>query len=75
MQTCRYLSRCEFVLKYIPKVRPLWDEFVTLYCQGDFQDVCCRKKWFVEKGEVPPPELMPSGMQVPDLVAKGDSAT
>ncbi|PLX80277.1 MAG: hypothetical protein C0616_08845 [Desulfuromonas sp.] len=73
MEACQCLPSCEFILKYIPQVRPHWDEFVTLYCQGEFQDVCERRKWFVVKGDVPPPELMPSGFTVPSNLSKDET--
>lgn len=70
METCPYFQQCEFVLTYVSKVKPHWDDFVTLYCQGCFQDVCKRKTWFASHGTAPPIDLMPTGNRVPDIVNK-----
>jgi hypothetical protein len=68
MATCPYFQRCEFVLTYVSKVKPHWDDFVTLYCQGSFQDVCKRRIWIMEKGDVPPIDMMPTGQKVPGIL-------
>ena len=70
MSECKYLTNCEFVLKYVAKVKPHWDEFVTLYCHGDFQDVCKRLELCDMYGSMPAPDLMPTGQKVPIIVDK-----
>lgn len=64
-EVCRHLKDCSFVLTYVRRAKPHWDDFVTLYCNGDFQDVCKRLEWFRTGRGTPPPELMPTGHQVP----------
>jgi len=68
MQTCSYFQHCEFVLTYVAKVRPHWDDFINLYCHGSFQDVCRRRTWFAEKNDAPPADLMPTGNRVPNIL-------
>ena len=66
--TCPYFEQCEFVLTYISKVEPHWDDFVTHYCKGSFQELCKRKSWFTEQGTPPPVDLMPTGNRVPEII-------
>ncbi len=68
LSRCKYFTDCEFVLRYVSKVKPHWDDFVSLYCHGDFQDVCKRYEWMAEHGRKPSPELMPTGRLVPGMV-------
>jgi hypothetical protein len=68
MKECKHLPECEFVLRYVAQVKPHWDEFVSLYCCGDFQDVCKRLEHFKRHGSRPDPGLMPTGRRVPDVV-------
>ena len=70
MTTCPHFQHCEFVLTYIAKVKPHWDDFITHYCQGSFQDLCIRKKWFSEQRGIPPVDLMPTGQRVPAMLQK-----
>ena len=70
MQECQYLDDCEFVLRYVAKVKPHWDDFVTHYCRGDFQDNCKRLEQFRELGSRPESALMPTGHRVPHIVNK-----
>jgi hypothetical protein len=70
MQECKYFAECEFVLHYVAQVAPHWNDFVTHYCRGEFQDVCERGKVF-EGGEArPAPGLMPTGQMVPDILTE-----
>ncbi len=64
-EKCRFLDDCAFVLMYVNRVKPHWDDFIKLYCNGEFQDVCQRLKWFTEQQTRPPAELMPTGHRVP----------
>ena len=68
MTECRYLHECEFVLRYVAQVKPHWDDFVSLYCHGDFQDVCKRLQYFMEHGTQPDSGLMPTGQRVPGII-------
>jgi hypothetical protein len=68
MSDCKYLQECEFVLRYVSQVKPHWDDFVSLYCKGDFQDVCKRLEQFRERGSRPDSNLMPTGHRVPDII-------
>jgi hypothetical protein len=68
MKECRYLLDCEFVLHYVAQVKPHWDDFVTLYCRGDFQDVCKRREQFERYRKRPEPDLMPTGQRVPEIL-------
>ena len=70
MIECKYLKDCEFVLSYVAQVEPHWDDFVSLYCRGDFQDVCKRRAWFKEHGTKPGQDLMPTGQRVPGMMKK-----
>ena len=56
---CKYLPECEFVLHYVAQFKPHWDDFVSLYCRGDFQDVCKRLEHYKVNGPRPDPDLMP----------------
>lgn len=67
MAKCQYFNDCEFVLRYVPKVKPHWDDFVSLYCQGDFQDICKRLEWINMHGAKPAADLMPTGQRVTGL--------
>lgn len=67
MQACPHFKDCEFVLTHVSRVKPHWDDFVTHYCHGSFQDVCKRKGWIKEHGGVPPVDLMPTGNRVPAI--------
>ena len=67
MARCEHFQDCEFVLRHVARVKPHWDDFVSLYCNGDFQDVCKRRAWFKEHGTEPSPDLMPTGKTVPEL--------
>lgn len=69
MATCAHLQECEFVLDYVARAKPHWDDFVSLYCQGSFQDVCHRLAWFEKFGSKPPADLMPTGKRVPEILA------
>ena len=69
MKECRYFQECEFVLHYVAQVKPHWDDFVNLYCHGDFQDVCKRREMFVRFKTRPEPDLMPTGQRVPGILA------
>jgi hypothetical protein len=66
MGTCEYLKECQFVVTYVDKVKPHWDDFVKHYCHGTFQDICQRKKWFEKYQTMPSAELMPTGYNVPE---------
>lgn len=68
MTECKHLRDCEFVLRYVAQVKPHWDDFVTHYCRGDFQDVCKRLEHYREFGIRPEPDLMPNGNTVPDIM-------
>ena len=68
MKECKYFKKCEFVLRYVAKVEPHWNDFVTLYCHGDFQDVCKRREIFEQGGGRPAPDLMPTGQRVPAIL-------
>ena len=68
MSECKHLHQCEFVLRHVAKVKPHWDDFVSLYCHGDFQDVCKRLEQFNERGTKPDPGLMPTGRRVPGMI-------
>lgn len=70
MSECKYLQKCEFVLRYVEQVKPHWDDFVSLYCHGEFQDVCKRFEQFNLKGVKPDPRLMPTGQKVPCIINK-----
>ena len=70
MTECKYLKDCEFVLNYVAQVEPHWDDFVSLYCRGEFQDVCKRLSWFKEHGTKPGSDLMPTGQRVPGIMKK-----
>lgn len=70
MEKCQHFKDCEFVLRYVSQVKPHWDDFVSLYCHGDFQDVCKRLEWIREHNSKPAPELMPTGNRVPELINK-----
>jgi len=64
MSDCKHLEGCAFVTKHVEQFKPHWNEFVTYYCQGIFQDVCRRRQWYEEHGEVPDDDLMPTGSRV-----------
>ncbi len=68
MQECQYLNECEFVLRYVAQVKPHWDDFVSLYCYGDFQDDCKRLEQFKKLGACPDSGLMPTGHRVPKIL-------
>ncbi len=68
MSNCKYFQECEFVLQYVAQVKPHWDDFVNLYCHGDFQDICKRLEWFETYGSKPAPDLMPTGRRVPEMI-------
>ena len=68
MQECKYLKECEFVLHYVSQVKPHWNDFVRLYCRGDFQDVCKRREKFERDNIRPAPDLMPTGQRVPGML-------
>lgn len=68
MSECKHLKECEFVLRYVKKVKPHWDDFVNLYCKGDFQPLCKRLQGFEAGRSKPRPELMPTGHFVPEIV-------
>jgi hypothetical protein len=70
MPTCPYLKECGFVSTYVEQVKPHWNEFVRLYCDGPFQEVCSRLAWYQKDGSKPPAELMPTGLQVPPILHK-----
>jgi hypothetical protein len=65
MSVCPYLKECAFVSTYVEQVKPHWNEFVKLYCNGPFQEVCQRLAWYQQQGKKPPAELMPTGCPVP----------
>ena len=67
MARCQHFKDCEFVLLYVVKMKPHWDDFVSYYCDGDFQDVCKRLAWFNEHDTRPAPDLMPTGCIVPEF--------
>ena len=70
MTECKHLKDCEFVLDYVAQVKPHWDDFVSLYCHGDFQEVCKRLAWFKEHDAKPGSDLMPTGQRVPGIMKK-----
>jgi len=65
---CKHLKDCSFVLRYVARIEPHWDDFVSLYCRGDFQDMCKRLEWFRTYNSMPSAELMPTGHKVPEIV-------
>ena len=71
MSECQHLRECEFVLRYVSQVKPHWDDFVSLYCRGEFQDVCKRLEHFSKTGSRPDSDLMPTGHRVPEIVENG----
>jgi hypothetical protein len=68
MTECKHFRDCEFVLRYVPQVKPHWDDFVSHYCRGDFQDICKRLQRFKTNGTMPEPDLMPNGNKVPYIL-------
>ena len=70
MQECQHLNNCEFVLRYVAQVKPHWDDFVSLYCCGDFQENCQRFEHFKAHGMLPASALMPTGQRVPQNLEK-----
>ncbi len=68
MTECKHLRDCEFVLRYVSQVKPHWDDFVSLYCRGDFQDDCKRLQSFRTNGGKPEADLMPNGNKVPHIM-------
>ena len=68
MAECKHLRDCEFVLRYVAQVKPHWDDFVSHYCRGEFQDVCKRLERYRQGGPRPDADLMPTGHRVPDIV-------
>lgn len=68
MQECKHLNECEFVLRYVTQVKPHWDDFVSLYCCGDFKENCKRLQHFNEQGTCPDSKLMPTGQMVPQIL-------
>ena len=68
MPKCKHFQDCEFVLRYVAQVKPHWDDFVSLYCYGDFQDICKRLDWIDKHGSKPAPDLMPTGHHVPGVI-------
>lgn len=69
MKECLHFTDCEFVLRYVTKVKPHWDDFVRLYCRGDLQDVCKRLELFNTEGRCPDDDFMPTGHRVPSIVS------
>ena len=65
MQECQHLNNCEFVLRHVAQVKPHWDDFVSLYCCGAFQENCKRLEYFKTHGMLPDSALMPTGQRVP----------
>ena len=70
MKECPHFTSCEFVLRYVTKVSPHWDEFVNLYCRGSLQDICKRLELFNESGCCPADDLMPTGHRVPSVACE-----
>ena len=68
MSECQHLHDCEFVLRYVARVKPHWDDFVSLYCRGVFQENCKRLEQLRELGFCPDPKLMPTGHRVPHVL-------
>ncbi|MBW2451437.1 MAG: hypothetical protein JRF07_03670 [Deltaproteobacteria bacterium] len=70
MTTCPYFEHCEFVLRYVARVKPHWDDFINHYCQGELREFCKRLEWFQRYGTKPPAELMPTGQTVPESIER-----
>jgi hypothetical protein len=68
MPECKHLKDCGFVLRYVALVKPHWDDFVSLYCNGEFQENCKRLEQFREHGTCPDSGLMPTGHRVPPIL-------
>ena len=68
MANCPHLKNCEFVLQYVARAKPHWDDFISHYCQGDLRGFCKRLEWFEQKKTRPPADLMPTGQRVPEIL-------
>lgn len=68
MSECKHLHNCEFVLRYVARVKPHWVDFVSLYCYRDFQEDRKRLEQIRELGSCPDPKLMPTGHLVPHVL-------
>ena len=71
MSECQHLHECEFVLRYVARVKPHWDDFVSLYCCGDFQEDCKRLAYIKARGNCPDSGLMPTGNRIPQSLEEG----
>jgi hypothetical protein len=58
---CANLANCGFFKKYNGEKRAACMGFIRLYCQGEQQGCCERKKYRAEHNAPPPDNMMPNG--------------
>ncbi len=61
MSTCPNLEKCGFVKKYGETKKLAIKGFISMYCQGDKQNICERKKYKQLHNSPPSDEMMPNG--------------
>ena len=60
-ESCEMLENCGFFKKYRKLNYFACDEFIRLYCRGDRQNECIRKKYRKEHNAPPPDNMLPNG--------------
>lgn len=58
---CPNLPMCGFFKKYCNSNKAACMGFVALYCRGEKQEACERKRYRREHNAPPPDEMMPNG--------------
>ena len=61
MQTCVNLESCGFMKKHGETKKLAIKGFIIMYCKGDKQNLCERKKYKQLYGSNPADEMMPNG--------------
>ena len=61
---CANLDKCGFIQKYGSSKAMAVNGFVLLYCKGEKQAECLRKKFKEQKGVAPSDDMLPNGAMI-----------
>ncbi len=64
MEECNRLKTCGFIRKWSTTKQLACKGFISMYCRGEKQALCKRKKYFKENGEPPPDDMLPNGVMM-----------
>ncbi len=69
---CGLLARCSFYQACKSGERRGWEFLISGYCEGRYDWLCCKRRYFDITGAIAPAEIEPIGVLPPELVITSD---